>query len=272
MQTVGEIRVRRRWWKWPLRLLLLVLVVYIVPVGYQLGTWYYSEGREFSWSGLRRDSSQQAPDPATTPEAVIQVYAARAVSWRGAVGVHTWIATKAASEDFYNRIEVMGYALRWSGESVRIRRGQPDGYWFGSRPILLREIRGGKRVDDLINVLHEAAVSYPFNQRYVVWPGPNSNSFIAHLARLVPELKLELPANAVGKDYLARDRILAKAPSGSGFQLSLGGLFGLILALEEGIELNILGLTAGIDFSPFAIKLPAVGRIGFSDFQRAEFP
>jgi hypothetical protein len=34
------------------------------------------------WYEARRDGTGLAPDPATTQEAVIQVYAARAVSWR----------------------------------------------------------------------------------------------------------------------------------------------------------------------------------------------
>jgi len=35
--------------------------------------------------------------------------------------------------------------------------------------------------------------------------------------------------------------------------------------LKEGIELGLLGLSFGIDFYPPAVKLPIVGRIGFSD-------
>jgi len=35
--------------------------------------------------------------------------------------------------------------------------------------------------------------------------------------------------------------------------------------LSEGIEINILGLTFGIDFWMPAIKLPFVGRLGFKD-------
>ncbi|MCZ6585936.1 MAG: DUF3750 domain-containing protein, partial [Gammaproteobacteria bacterium] len=35
------------------------------------------------WRTASRASVGLAPDPATTPEAVVQVYAARAVSWRG---------------------------------------------------------------------------------------------------------------------------------------------------------------------------------------------
>ncbi|HEU5321644.1 MAG TPA: DUF3750 domain-containing protein, partial [Methylomirabilota bacterium] len=58
------------------------------------------------WWQARRDSSGQAPDPATTPEAVVQVYAARAVGWRGVLAVHTWIAVKHDGADAWRRYEV----------------------------------------------------------------------------------------------------------------------------------------------------------------------
>ena len=99
---------------------------------------------------------------------------------------------------------------------------------------------------------------------------PNSNTFIAYLAREVAELNLELPVTAIGKDYLPGAKVLAATPSGSGFQINLWGLVGLMIAQEEGIELNILGLSAGLDFSPFALKLPGIGRIGFTDFEQVE--
>ena len=87
---------------------------------------------------MRRDSSQQAPDP-VAGQAVIQVYAARAARWRGALGVHTWIATRRSDEADWQRMEVIGYGvMRWGGDAVRVRRGNPDGYWYGNRPMLLR--------------------------------------------------------------------------------------------------------------------------------------
>ena len=223
-------------------------------------------------SGLRSTSralARQAPDPATD-DAVIQVYAARAARWRGAIGVHTWIATKRTDEHAYTRLEVIGYRVYYGGGAVRVRRGTPDAMWFGSAPTLLREIRGDGTVDVLIDRLHAAAASYPYDDVYHVWPGPNSNTFVADLARTVPELRLELPPNAVGKDYLPGGAIVAPTPSGTGVQLSLGGYAGLLLGLEEGIEINLLGLSAGIDLSPPAIKLPAVGRIGLPDLERLE--
>lgn len=246
---------------------MLIIAVFLLPVMISVARHYMSDNQSKSWWELRRDSSLQAPAPAEFSDAVIQVYAARAARWRGAFGVHTWIAVKPSGDSAYTRIEVMGYALRWGNSTVRIRRGSPDGYWFGSKPWLLRDIRGGAEVDQMIERLITAAENYPYHKQYRVWPGPNSNTFIATLAREVPELRLELPPTAVGKDYLPFGQIMADAPSDSGVQFSLRGLLGLMIAAEEGVEMNLLGLTAGVDFSPLAIKLPGMGRIGNNDYR-----
>ena len=75
--------------------------------------------------------------------------------------------------------------------------------------------------------------------------------------------RLDLPPQAIGKDYIAGDQLIASAPSGTGFQVSLFGAAGLLLAFEEGVEVNLLGLTVGLDANRPALKLPGVGRIGF---------
>lgn len=253
--------------RWFIRISFFIVAFYLLPAGCMFAQHKVSNGNQ-TWWDLRRDSSEQAPLATETDEAIVQVYAARAARWRGSFGVHTWIATKKRSETGYTRMEVIGYSLRWGNDAVRIRRGSPDSYWFGNRPYLLRDIRGGEKVDALIDRLVTAAEKYPYNHTYHVWPGPNSNTFIAYLARAVPELRLELPATAIGKDYVPWDRTLSKTPSGTGAQLSFKGYGGLLLGLEEGIELNVLGLTAGIDLYPPALKFPAAGRFGFSDYRR----
>jgi len=78
----------------------------------------------------------------------------------------------------------------------------------------------------------------------------------------VPELGLGLPANAVGKDFLPGGALVARAPSGTGFQLSLYGVAGVLVAATEGVELNVLGLSIGIDAAVPGLKLPAIGRLG----------
>ena len=61
-----------------------------------------------------------APDPATHREAVVQVYAARVIGWRGVFGVHTWIAAKPAAASQYTVYEIIGWRLRW--QDTRARR------------------------------------------------------------------------------------------------------------------------------------------------------
>ena len=95
-----------------------------------------------------------------------------------------------------------------------------------------------------------------------MWPGPNSNTFTAFVARAVPELRVDLPPTAIGKDYLPNGHIVAPSPSGTGFQFSVFGLFGVLVGVEEGFEVNLLGLTFGIDPADPALKLPIFGRLG----------
>ncbi|MGI9500978.1 MAG: DUF3750 domain-containing protein, partial [Geminicoccaceae bacterium] len=115
----------------------------------------------------------------------------------------------------------------------------------------------------LVEQIEQAIAGYPYPDRYVTWPGPNSNTFIAHLGRAVPGLGLELPPTAVGKDFLDRGAFTAPTPSGSGYQLSLFGVLGLSLSRDEGFELHLLGLTLGLDPLELAVKLPGLGSIGF---------
>jgi hypothetical protein len=213
------------------------------------------------WYQARRDPTGLAPDPATTPEAVIQVYAARAVSWRGIFAVHTWIAVKPTGAPRYTRYEVLGFGVSEGTPAVRVDRMGPDNYWFGAQPRIVLDRRGAG-VDAMIDKIHAAVASYPYPHDYVAWPGPNSNTFTAYVARQVPELGLNLPSNAIGKDYLPGGAVFASAPSGSGFQVSLFGLAGFLLAADEGVEVNLLGLNLGFDANPPALKLPALGRVG----------
>ena len=78
----------------------------------------------------------------------------------------------------------------------------------------------------------------------------------------MPELRLDLPPTAIGKDYIPGGKLFAETPSGTGYQVSLFGLLGLLVAAEEGVEVNLLGLTFGLDFMRPALKLPLAGRVG----------
>jgi hypothetical protein len=219
-------------------------------------------GERNHWSRARWDSAGIAPDPRATPEAIVQVYAARTYGWRGILAVHPWIAVKRKDADHWSRFDVTGWAIRRGGStSVRSGDGVPDGYWAGNPPELLLDLRGAG-VEGVIDKIERAVASYPDSASYIMWPGPNSNSFVAHVAREVPELRLALPPTAIGKDYIAGGGLVARAPSGTGWTFSLFGLAGMTVAADEGLEFNLLGLTVGVDPLMPAIKLPGIGRIG----------
>jgi hypothetical protein len=193
----------------------------------------------------------------------VQVYGARTVGWRGVFAVHTWITFKPRDAQAYTRYEVIGWGVDRGAPAIRLNRAGPDNYWFGSRPDLLADRRGDD-VDEIIAKVEAAVASYPYPTSYRTWPGPNSNTFVAHIGRSVPELRLELPSTAIGKDFLPGGALAATAPSGTGGQVSLLGLLGVMAAWDEGLELNLLGLTFGVDLLSPALKLPVAGRIGVS--------
>lgn len=152
------------------------------------------------WRTASREPAGIAPDPATTPEPVVQVYAADAWGWRGLFAVHTWIAVKPRDADRYTVFEVIGWRERRGLPVLRIAEDTPDRYWYGARPELILD-RRGDGVDRLIEQIRDAVERYPWKNEYRVFPGPNSNTLPGWVAAQVPELGLELPLRAIGAGW-----------------------------------------------------------------------
>lgn len=239
----------------------LVVLVFMITTAALISYSGIRRSMAHDWRTASRASVGIAPDPAEVREAVVQVYAARAWGWRGAFGVHSWIAVKPTGAARFTVYEVIGWRARRGMSAVSIGNREPDGRWFGSAPDLVADLRG-PGVDDTIKRIDVAAKNYPHAFEYRVWPGPNSNTFIAHVARQVPELRVDLPPTAIGKDYIPNGGLVARAPSGTGYQVSLFGLLGVLVGIEEGLEVNLLGFTFGVDAKDPALKLPGVGRLG----------
>lgn len=210
------------------------------------------------WHQAPMDPTGLAPDPGAEQRAVVQVYAAPAFAWRGIFATHTWIVVKPAGAPAYTRFDVVGWG---GGDTVKVNWAAPDGQWYGKRPVLLLD-RRGPEAEALVGQIAAAVADYPWRHTYRTWPGPNSNTFTAWVARRVPDLRLDLPANAVGKDFVSVGEAVTTAPSGTGVQVSLLGVLGVTLAVEEGIEVNLLGLSLGVDPLDPALRLPGVGRVG----------
>ena len=213
------------------------------------------------WRHATHRSTGLAPDPASHAEAIVQVYASRAFGWRGAFSDHTWLAAKSARADHFTRFEVIGWGGGGGRSVISVSDGRaPDAEWFGAPPRLIRDVRGSDAAA-IIAELPRAVATYPYGTTYHAWPGPNSNTFVAHLGREIPQLRVTLPSTAIGKDFLPVDRMVTTTPSGTGTQFSLLGVFGVLYGQDEGVELNVLGLVTGIDIRHPAVKLPGLGRV-----------
>src|SRR5690606_32540540 len=188
-----------------------------------------------SWQTASRDSAGLAPPAAEVHEAIVQVYGARAWSWRGYFAVHTWVATKEEGADHYKVHEVTG----WRRHVVNSRPEDPDRHWYGAKPEIDAEMRG-EDAQAMIRDIYKAGASYPYASEYDAWPGPNSNSVVAWVIRETPELNVALPNHAIGKDYLG-SRIGASTPGGAGYQPPLGGDFRGGAGARGGLDVYMLG-------------------------------
>jgi len=142
-----------------------------------------------------------APDPSSFKDAVVQVYGADVWGVRGHFAIHTWVAIKDRGADSYEIFQVIGWRKRRGQSVLSISHGRPDKPWYGSPPILLLEKRG-VAAEKLLAPIRAAVASYPYPDDYKMFPGPNSNSFVAWIALEVPELGLQLPAKALGKTWM----------------------------------------------------------------------
>ena len=237
--------------------LIFFVLLYIVPVLVSVGL-YFLRDRHTDWRAGDRSSAGLLLPPSRNPEAVVRIFSARTVSWRGAAATHSWIVIKEPRATAYERFDYTAW-----GQPIWKDRFVPDGRWFGSAPEVIFAA-DGEVAAQMIPTIRATIrdYRYPRSGDYRLWPGPNSNTFVAAVMQAVPAMKSSLPATAVGKDFPYDGRWLGLTPSRTGVRLNLGGYFGIAVGWYEGIELNILGAVAGVDLRRPALKLPGIGRLG----------
>jgi Protein of unknown function (DUF3750) len=222
--------------------------------------WWQTRDHPRSWTEASWSSAGILAPAPQVREAVVHVLAGRTGRWKGIFAHHTWIVVKPAGAMRYTRYDVVGW-----GTPVRIDAYAPDGRWYGGTPQIVLTLRGAEAAAAIPGI-REAVAAYPHTTHgsYTVWPGPNSNTFIAEIARQVPALAPALLPTAMGKDFVGWPLYVGATPSATGAQISLGGLLGLSVGWVEGVEVNILGLVTGLDLRRPALKLPGWGRIGLA--------
>ncbi|GAA0858966.1 DUF3750 domain-containing protein [Aliiglaciecola litoralis] len=159
-----------------------------------------------NWRNSSREPAGIAVDPTKFKDAVIEVYAADAFSWRGWFAVHSWLAVKPQDAAQYTVYEVVGWRVKRGLPALReYSTDTPDTYWYGAKPEKVLSISGDK-ANQLIPKITAVISRYPWSNEYRVFPGPNSNTFPAWVGLQVPELELNLPFRAIGSGYANADK------------------------------------------------------------------
>ncbi len=243
--------------KFARRLAAAFLVIYLLPALASAG-WWYMQDRPQSWRSADWSSAGILPKTAESPDAAIYVFSATTGGMKGAVASHAWIVTKQQSAPTYDRYDKVGW-----GKPIRRNAYPADARWYSNEPRLVVSVTGTE-ASRLIPKIEAAIASYPYDAPggYRIWPGPNSNTFVAHVLRSVPELGAVLPPDAVGRDYLPEGKLFQIDADGRDIHATLYGLAGVSTGVRSGFELHFLGLVAGFDLARPGIKIPALGRFG----------
>jgi hypothetical protein len=238
------------------KIMLLVFALFLGPILARAAVYAIGDGPR-SWRDADWSSTGALPPANQFEPARLAVFTGTTGGWKGVFAVHSWIVFKHANAKAWTRYDVVGW-----GNPVRTNGWPADGRWFGNAPVAIADVSGAE-AERLIPKIEAAVNQYRFAQAgdYRIWPGPNSNSFTAAVLRAVPELGVALPPNAVGRDFRA-SFYAGRTDSGTGAELNLWGLADLKVGWVEGIELNLLGLVAGLDLRHPGLKLPGFGRIG----------
>jgi hypothetical protein len=241
------------------RLFLAFAICFLLPLA-AAAVWWTTVERPATWRAADWSSAGVLPPAATVPQATIHVMAARTGGLKGAASVHSWLVWKPAGSGPWMRAEVVGW-----GRPVRRDAYAPDARWYSNAPFFVGSVTGA-RAAALIPRLEATIDAYPHGGRgaYVIWPGPNSNTFVGHVLRALPDLGIALPPHAVGKDYLGPG-LIARRDAGGDLHLSAGGYAGVSVGPRTGLELHLLGQTFGFDIARPALKLPGIGRVGPKD-------
>jgi len=236
------------------------LVLIFAPIGVSAASYFLSDRASANWYAADRSSAGVLPQASGHADALVRIYAARTVRWRGIVAVHSWIVFKDKGASRYSRYDYTAW-----GEPIRVNGFIADGRWFGQVPGEVFRA-DGEQAAQLIPKIQAAIESYKYRNLgdYRAWPGPNSNTFVAAIIDAVPEMQAVLPPTAIGKDFPYDGEWFGWTPSGTGLRATLGGYLGVTVGWLEGVELNVLGAVLGVDIRRPAIKIPGIGRIGMS--------
>ena len=119
------------------KLSVIFLLLVLVPIGWSAARYLFVDPDRGTWQTADRSSAGLLPPAAERPEALIRVYAARTLRWRGIFAVHSWIVVKERGAATYSRYDYTAW-----GEPIRSNGFAADGRWFGAMPETIVAVDG----------------------------------------------------------------------------------------------------------------------------------
>lgn len=230
-----------------------LILLFIAPALAHLGVWSMAD-RPANWRQASWSSAGILPEIASTNQAEIFILSARTGGLKGAFATHSWIVLKPQNSTKYDRYEVVGW-----GSPVRKNAYDADAYWYSNPPDINHHIIGAE-AERLLPEIEKAIQNYRWRNRgdYTLWPGPNSNTFVANILEQTAGHLALTPTTAVGRDYPADGRWMGRRNDGAYFA-TLSGYLGIVIGGQAGFEVNFLGLVAGFNPRLAEVKIPAFG-------------
>ena len=212
--------------------------------------------RGAGWRAADWSSAKLLPSPAAAPQPIVAIYAARVGRWRGIFAHHSWIVVPAP-------------ARRGTPVTTRSVGAVPCAPMAGpGRPLVRqcaaadpRHRRGRCSAADRENPGRGRLLSLPRMGRLPGLAGSELQHLRGACHAPVPELAAVLP-DRDRQGLATHDGSFRTDPEPHRNPALPRGFAGVAIGWIEGIEVNFLGLIAGLDVRRPAIKLPGWGRIG----------
>lgn len=144
------------------------------------------------------DQEQFAPlsELETSGLAVARVYAAP-IPRIESIAVHCWFVIKSADSQAFDRWEVFERNTGAYGHVFMNDRSPTAGVGAGGT-FVIAEVTGSE-AEPIVEFIQTASPAYPCKDEYVLFPGPNSNSFAQWILDSTG-WDVTLPSRAIGKD------------------------------------------------------------------------
>jgi|AntAceMinimDraft_5_1070358.scaffolds.fasta_scaffold107818_1 hypothetical protein len=125
--------------------------------------------------------------------------------------VHPWVVT--VHKGVIHRWEIINrkyenkdrsgfvYKNFYVNPTQGIKKSPSSKEYWDSKLIGFTVGQEGSLAETMIKFIQTQAFNYQYKEKYTLYPGPNSNTFVQWIINQFPESNIKLPWNAIGKNY-----------------------------------------------------------------------